>query len=192
MNPLATRADLLARNISIPAGLEEKDFLDAASSSIRDAAGGAITRTTAKLQLVSNSEQYLPLGVSPVHGVSNVKIGESVVSDYTFLGDRLWRASGWQNGRAPELITADVDFGLEKAPADIVDLCCSLAAAAMIAAAEDGYDPKRGLANIRIDDYSEGYFRGDDEIVNPLELPERTRSWLRSRFGVQAHVTGTY
>lgn len=191
MNPLATRADLLARGINIPVGVDEQVFLEAASAAIRDAAGSPITRTIAKLQLPSTSEQWLSLSLSPVHAVSNVKIGNATVADFTFMGDRLWRAAGWQVTAVPELVTADVDFGLTTAPDDIVDLCCSLAAAALAAVGE-GYDPQRGLSNVRIDDYSESYFRGEDEIINPLALPTRTRDWLRSRFGVQAHVTGTY
>lgn len=191
MNPLAIQADLSDRRITVPGGVDVQVLLRSASSAIRDAAGSSISRSTTTVKLPGSSEQWLAVPLQPANAVTDVEIDGTAVTDFTFMGDRLWRASGWRNGYAPVLVELTVDHGYDAVPDDIVDLCCSLVAAS-IAAMEDGYDPKRGLANVRIDDYSEGYFKGEDEVVNPLDLPERTRAWLRSRFGSQAHVIGTY
>lgn len=190
MDPLATVFDLQARQIEIAGGADVGQLLDAASSAIRDAAGSAISRSQTTVRLLGTREQWLAVPLQPAHAVTDVTVGGASV-EFLFTGDRLWRADGWQSTAAPQMVEMTIDAGYDPVPADVVDLCCSLVAA-QLAATDDGYDPKRNLASLRIDDYSEGYFKGEDEIVNPLELPTRTREWLRGRFGGSAHVIETY
>ena len=49
-----------------------------------------------------------------------------------------------------------------------------------------------GVSSERVDDYQISFTRGDDEVVDPTEIPPRTRQMLRDRFGGSAHVTGSY
>ena len=51
----------------------------------------------------------------------------------------------------------------------------------------DGFAGHRGLSET-IDDYQAGYASGADEVVDPTELPEHTRAWLRRRFGPNSAV----
>ncbi len=186
---LATAADLSTRGTPTDdAGLVSA-MLEAASAAVREAAGSVITRTSSVVTLEAPMGPNLSLPFSPVRGVSDVSIDGEAVTDYTLVSGRLWRASGWLLGCGPSLVTMTVDHGVDVAPADLVDLVCSLAAAG-VAAAADGYDPKRGMAYERIDDYQYGLRQGDDEVVNPMILPERTRLWLRQRFGGGSYVTG--
>ncbi|WP_258933203.1 hypothetical protein [Nesterenkonia pannonica] len=62
------------------------------------------------------------------------------------------------------------------------------------ATSEGGLASRRGLVSRQesIDDYSlqESFVRGEDEVVDLTEIPDRTRQWLRERFSSQAFVTG--
>lgn len=189
--PLATEADLLARGIPTTDEDAITALLDSASDAIRDAAGNPISAVDMSVELMGSREQWLAIPMQPVTGVTAVTIDNSAVTDYRVIDGRLWRRMGWQGGCDPSIVTVSATFGYPVVPADIVDLTCSLVAAGL-AATEDGYDPQRGLMSVRIDDYGEGYAKGEDEIVNPLQLTDRTREWLRSRFSGGVHVIGTY
>jgi hypothetical protein len=189
--PLASTSDLTDRKVAVPAGIDANKALLAASAAIRDAAGTAITRTTTTLRLLPTGGPWLDLYVSPVREVTRVVHNGVEVHDWELHDGRLWRPGGWhRSGWSISQFIVDVDFGYDQAPDDIIDLCCSLAAASF-AAMEDGYDPGRGLSAISIDDYRESFARGDDEVVNPLEIPERTRNALRRRFGRSVYGTGS-
>ncbi len=191
LGALATTADLQARGIATTdiAGVEA--LLDSASEAIRDAAGSIISRAESTIKLSGTGDYWLTVPLSPIHAVTAVAIDGGTVSDFRLREGRLWRASGWQVTPEPPEVTLTVDHGFDEVPADIIDLCCSLVAAGL-AAKEGGYDPERGLSSMSIDDYREGYTKGDDEILNPLELPQRTREWLRQRFGGGSYVVSTY
>lgn len=180
--PLATTADLTARGIDITDASRATALLASASSAVRDAAGVPISKVTSTIELDGGRGQWLALPVSPVRTVSSVKVDDVEVSDYRLRSGALWRACGWLTDCGPSSIEVTVAHGLDDVPADIVDLVCSLVAAGMAAAGE-GYDPKRSLAYESIDDYRYGMRQGDDEIVSPMILPDRTREWLRVRFG---------
>lgn len=181
LEPLATTGDLSARKIAVPDGVNASVVLGAASEAVRDAAGTAIARTQATIQVLPGHGPWLDLHVMPVREVTRVARGTDSLTEWELYENRLYRRDGWRTGRGLGALDVDVDFGYDEIPADIVDLTCSLAAASF-AAIEDGYDPKRGLSSASIDDWREVYTRGDDEVINPLELPERTRARLRRRF----------
>lgn len=189
--PLATVADLSARGVDISDIGRVTAALLAASASIRDAAGCTISEHTATITISGAREAWLPVPGWAIRSVTNVDIDDTPVTDHKLVSGRLWRAQGWQPTHEPSLVTMTVTQGLGTVDADIIDLCCSLTAAG-IAAAEDEYDPKRSIAYERLDDYQYGLRQGDDEVINPMILPEGTREMLQARFAGAVAVTGTY
>lgn len=191
MDALATVTDLSARGIDTTNTTRVAALLASASQTIRDAAGVPISKTTSTISLAGSTEQWLRLPASPVHSVGVITLDDATVTDALLREGSLWRARGWQDGLTPSLITLTLTHGYDPVPADIIDLCCSLVAAGL-AAAEDGYDPLRGLTSLSIDDYREGYTQGENEVLTPMELPTRTRDWLRQRFGGGTHVVRSH
>ncbi|MHA7132543.1 hypothetical protein [Oerskovia turbata] len=193
MADLAASSDLQARGITV-SGDRATALLASASEAVRSAAGDYIgPQTTSTITLMGQASHWLPLPLYAVTAAKTVSINGVPVTDALLLDGRLYRPGGWQgSGAGPAVVSVEVTHGLATVPADIIDLVCSLVAAGATAAEEDGYDPKRGVANERIDDYGRGFATGESEIVNPMDLPERTREWLRSRFGSAVAVTGSY
>lgn len=189
--PLVTAADLSARGITIADPSQELALIASASGAVRDAAGSAITRSTATISLTGSTSKWLPIPVSPVRSVTSVKIDGTAISDWRLIDFRLWRRYGWGCLHEPSVIEVVLDFGLDEVPADIVDLACSLVAAGA-AATTNSYDPQRGVSSTALDDYRESRATGDTEVVSPMLLPESTREWLAARFGGGVHVTGSY
>lgn len=189
--PLATTDDLSARGIDISDADRTAALLASASDAVRSAAGCTITSTEATISVGSPDGFWLPVPGWAVRSVADVDIDGTSVTDWRLISGRLWRAAGWRVDCGPSLVTLTYTQGLTETPADIVDLVCSLVAAGM-SSAEDGYDPHRGVSSERLDDYQVSFTRGEDEVVSVMELPQRTRAWLASRFAGGAAVTGTY
>lgn len=190
-NPFVAVADLTAFGIDTE-GREEIAFqlIDSVVSAVRDAAGVPITRVTSEVVLPGTREQFLPLPGGPIRGVAEVLIDGRPVSDWKVRDGRLWRPAGWQGQSAD--VTVTWDHGLDRAPEDIVKLVCTFVAAGLNEA-EEGAGERRGKSSIRIDDYQESFTRGDDEVVDLTELPDRVKRSLAARFGAGgASVTGTY
>jgi hypothetical protein len=185
--PLATTADLTARKIDTSESAAVAVLLASASAAVRDAAGCSISRATVTVQTPGTPEQWLTVPGWAVTAVEDVLV-DDVAATFKMVGGRLWRACGWQPGCEPTNVTMTITEGVVDVPADIIDLVCSLVAGGL-SALEDEYDPKRGMSYERIDDYQYGMQTGDDEIVSPMELPERTKASLAQRFGNSAFVT---
>lgn len=189
--PLATVADLTARGLTIdPAETAIVGvYLEVASAAVRDAAGAPITQTTSTITLEGEPDQRLRLPGPPVTAVSAVEVDGQPVTDWRLRSSALWRAAGWSPGCDPSEVTVTYTHGLPVVPADIVDLVCRIAAAALVAyRAEDG---GTGLAAQdvraeRIGDYSVTY--GDDGRITEMELPDYLRKRLAARFGGGAAV----
>src|SRR5690554_6893721 len=165
-------------------------LLDAASSSVRDAAGSPISRGTWTITWPGQPGQWTTVPIQPVVSVQNVKLDGVDVADCKLVGGRLWRARGWRNGCEPAEITATVTGGLDPVPADIVDLVCAMVDAGL-ARMEDGYETRSDLAYVSVDDYREGYLTSAGErLAGVMELPEATRRRLAARFGGAAVVVG--
>lgn len=190
--PLATEADLAALKIDTSDAATTVLLLASASSAVRDAAGVPISRKTSVATLLTETSRRIELPGRPVHTVSSVLLDGVAIDDYRLRGSGLWRLGCyWQlPGDIPGEVTVTMDHGYTEVPADIVTLVCSLVAGGL-AAVENGYDPKRGMSYERIDDYQYGMQTGDDEIVDPFELPKRTKASLRARFSGGAHVVGS-
>lgn len=186
--PLATAADLEVRGVDVSNGARVARMLVSASEAVREAAGCAITSITSTLTVLPNRGHWLDVP-GPVTAVAALSIDGTTVTDYSIIGGRVWRECGWLTAGPHAPIVITFSHGIPAAPEDIVDLVCSLAAAGM-AAAEGAYDPHRSLAYERIDDYQRGFRQGGDEVVSPMILPQRTRDWLRARFGNGVAVTG--
>ena len=189
---LATTADLSARKIKVTDAALVASVLDSASAAVRDAAGVAITRQSTTINLTGSPEKWLPIPLAPVRGVSAVSIDGETVTDYRLRDGRMWRLAGWGNWYEPSDVQVTVDHGVDVVPADIVDLVCTLVAAGVVAATEGAYDPRRGISSERVDDYQVSFTRGPDEVVGVMVLPERTRAWLRQRFGGGVYVSGGF
>lgn len=196
LDPLATESDLYARGIDTTDGGAVAALLAAASTSVRDAAGCPISSVTSTVVLSAEASARLDLPSRPVTAVSEVLLDGVELeegSEYVLRGDALWRVgAAWQRDRhaPPATVTVTFTHGLGEVPADIVDLVCSLVAGATAAAA-DGYDQHRSLAYESVDDYRRGFQQGDQGPVSPMELPARTRRWLRARFGSGITVAGS-
>lgn len=199
MPPLATPADLSARGID--AGFGEVDvFLDVASAEVRHAAGSNISETTATVTLVGRHSQWLRLPGAPVRSVATVEIDGEAVSDWKLADGRLWRRAGWggQHRGEPAMVAVTYTYGLATVPADIVDLVCSMVAAAKSsldsAAGGEGlaYDNGR-LQSISIDGFSETYATSAEAMsaVTAMTLPSRARQRLSERFGGGADMVVT-
>ncbi|MGW7598120.1 hypothetical protein [Streptomyces antimycoticus] len=185
LDPLATVADLEARGLTVEPSETQivGVYLEVASAAVRDAAGSPISQTASTITLEGGPDQRLRLPGPPVTAVSTVEVDGEPVTDWRLRSSALWRACGW-SGCEPSEVEVTYTHGLPTVPADIVDLVCRIAAAALVAyRAEDG---GTGLAAQdvraeRIGDYSVTY--GDGGRITEMELPDYLRARLRARFG---------
>ena len=189
LDALVAVADLDARGIDISDQALITELIASASAAIRDAAGSAITETTATIKLLTPTGRRLELP-GPVRSVSAVLLDEEPITDWVLRGDDLWRESWQCRGDIPGEVTVTFVFGLTEVPADVVDLACNLIGAGVNHAAE-GYEAKTGIAYERIDDAGIGYTQGGDAVVSTMELPDRTRRMLARRFGGSAVMVGS-
>ena len=185
--PLATTDDLVARGIDVTDADLADTMLGVASATIRGAAGSPISETLSTVSLVAwRGSELLRLPGLPVQHVSAVVVDGAPLTGFVLDGDRLWSRFGWGDWRCPVTVTITYTHGLPEVPADITDLVCSFAAAGMHAASDGGYAARSGLIAERIDDYSVQYAQGADAVANVMEVPSRTRTMLRARFGASA------
>lgn len=184
--PLATVADLTARGVTVEAAetaLAEV-YLEVASTAVREAAGTPISQTTSTLALEGEAGQWLTLPGGPVTAVDQVTIDGETVTGWRLLSGRLWRSSGWSRSAEPAAVHVTYTHGLPAVPADIVDLVCRIAVAALVAyrAEDDGTGlAARDVRSERIGDYAVTY--GDDGRITEMELPAYLRERLAARFG---------
>lgn len=192
LSPLATTADLPASVDTSDATLVAQ-MLDAASAEVREAAGCAISQETSTVSIGGTSSRWLTLPGGPVTAVSSVEVDGVAVTDWKLVDGRLWRACGWQ-GCEPSIVTVAMTHGFADVPADIVLLTAQLAAAGINAGLTE-FAARSGIQSEQesIDDYSSSktYVTGVGASATVMELPERTRLRLRSRFGGGAYVTGS-
>lgn len=195
---LATAADLTARNITVPAGLDANTLIASASDAVRDAAGCAITRATSTVDLVSFDRCELDLPAGPVTSVASVSIegntiAQSVLTNgvysdgWRLVGDQLLFSRVWFV--APATVTVTYTHGLATVPADIVDLVCGMVSIAANAGADGDYGANGLLKSTRLGDFSETYQRpAGADSPSPIALPDSVRERLRARFGTNVAV----
>lgn len=187
---LATSADLSTRGVSISATALVAAMLAVASATVREAAGSPILETDSTVVLYGWGDQLLPLPGLPVQSVATVEVDGVATTDFTFVGEALWRSCGWGHSYDPVPIEVTLTHGLPAVPADLVDLVCNLAAAGMAEAASlaagGSFDPRVVVSSI--DDYRVQFAAGADAVASVFDLPPLTRSRLRARFGGGASV----
>lgn len=188
-DPLASLPDLIELGIDVSNVVLAESLLASVSADIREAAGAPISLTTATITTGGTSESYMRIPGGPVRSVATVKLDGKPIDDWRLIDGQLWRCTGWGHPHVPLTIT--YEHGRDPVPSDIVRLTCMLVSAG-IHAAEDGFGANRGKAYESGDDYRIGYLQGGDEIIDPTEIPERTRIRLRERFGASAYVTRGY
>lgn len=188
LQPLATVADLTARGLTVDASETAVAgvYLDVASAAVRAAAGVSISETTSTVTLEGEAGQWLSLPGPPVRSVQAVTVdGDALAAtDYRLRSGRLWLARGWSYRCEPSEVTVTYTHGLPTVPADIVDLVCRIAAAALVAyrSQPDGEGlAAKDVRSERIGDYSVQY--GDGGRITEMELPPYLREQLRARFG---------
>lgn len=181
--PLAATADLTARKIDTTDPTLVAQALAAASAAVRRAAASPILQTTSTVELDGwRDDKWLQLPGPPIVSVTTAAIDGTPVTDYRLARPRMWRAGGWGVDDGPATVAVTLTHGLVEVPADIVDLVCSMVGAGIAAAAE-GYQAHGGVIAERIDDYSVQYAQGAEAVASVMELPRRTRAWLRQAFG---------
>jgi hypothetical protein len=181
-------ADLRARQYTVAASDEvaASTRLEAASAAVREAAGCPISLTTSTVMLYPGtcaSSTRLPGG--PVRTITSVTVGgvAAAASSWSLREGQLWMAYPLDVGDGLQVTYV---HGYDPVPADIVDLVCELAGAALLSA--EPRDPR--AAAEAIDDSRTTWQTGADATVSIMELPERTRLSLSRRFGGGAYVTG--
>ena len=195
--PLATAADLVAHGIDASDATATAAQLAAASAAIRDAANSAITRQVSTVEMWTSQSRKIDLPAQPVHAVTAVTLdGETLTdgTDYVVRAGALYRYGGlWQSpcAEVPSELVVTFEHGLDEVPADIVKLTCDVAGAALQRIADGVVGSNIGREYESIDDYRVGYATGEDATVSVTELPERTKTALRARFGSSGvYVTG--
>lgn len=204
MDPLATSDDLDARGIT-SSFAQVDTYLAVASSVVREAAGSPISQKTSSITLEGyHGEKRIRLPGGPVTSVDSVTVdGETVnegtgYNDYTVAGEFLWRSAGWGGSGGPERparVEVTYTHGMAEVPEHIVDLVCSMVAAARAALEADEDGLELGMQNgrvqsVTIDGFSETYATSGEaiEAVTAMTLPKRTRDWLAQQFGQGASV----
>lgn len=185
LDPLATVADLEARGLTVdPAETAfVQVYLDGASTSVREAAGGPISQTTSTITMEGTPLQRLHLPGPPVTEVSTVELDGEPVTDWRLRSHALWRAAGW-SACEPSEVEVTYTHGLPTVPADIVDLVCRIVAAALVAYRTGNQGESlanRPVIQERIGDYSATY--SYNPLFSEVELPDYLRERLRARFG---------
>jgi len=187
--PLATTADLSARNISAPSGVDALEILAGASDAIRDAARCPISVTTSTVPYTSNGEQWLNLIGGPVTEVDLVEIDGDVVTDWKKLDNRLWRRLRWGCTYEPSEIMVTYTHGYPEIPRDIVDLACALAAMSF-AETGRGYGEQSRLLKLTLGKLSKTFQSQQGQSPSPLAIPDAVARNLRERFGTTVTAIG--
>lgn len=192
---LATVADLAQRGVTVEVG--ENDiagvYLGVASAAVRDAAGVPISQITSTVTVEGVRSQWLRLPGPPITAVASVTLDGVVITDWRLRSSILWRELGWSPDTEPSTVTVTYTHGLPELPADIVDLVCRLATAALVAlrsgAAGEGLAATGTIRQESLGDYSVTY--GADGRVSEMELPDHLRERLAARFGGGVAVVGS-
>jgi hypothetical protein len=189
--PLATVADLAARNIDTPSGMNADAILASASAAVRDAAGCPILAATSTVILPAPRGPILDLPAGPVSVVTVVVLNGTLLvagTDYTKIGDSLWRPVSWAPYHRPVEVSVTYSHGYAQVPEDIIDLVCALTGMAFDQAGE--YGKLHRLQSVRLGNFSESYTHPTGEQPSPAAIPDSTRQRLRERFGAAVAAIG--
>jgi len=178
-------------------------LVEMATAVVQQAAGGQriVQVIDDVLTVAGYSDSWLPLPQIPVTAVSSVVLDGvplTVNTDYRVVGDRLWRATGWQaaygwpwdygNGwgrpssvdwaeQRPSTIVVTYTHGYAPGAQEL-----QLARSAVLALAKPGYSNPSGATSVRIDDYSVAY----DSMASRMEAAPQLRAALAKQYGRRA------
>lgn len=172
------------------------ELIESASSAITSAAGTGIIAQTSTVEVLGLEERLLNLPGTPIRRVDEIHADGVLVAPDTYrvTGNGIFRAQGWACGRNLPILRVTYFHGYDEVPKDVQTLCVSMVIAGLIAAREGGWDLQNGrMSSVGIDDYREAYATSGEGIeqVTPMDLPERTRTRLRKRFGGGVSVVAT-
>ncbi|MCI9889093.1 hypothetical protein JT358_11590 [Micrococcales bacterium 31B] len=191
--PLVTLAQAKALGLTITDDSTAQELLDLVCGSVLDAIGQPVLRRDVTFSMLAPREERFVPPLQPCNAVRGVSIDGVTDEDWFFAGGYLVRPGGWASSTTTRLeITADVGF--DKTPATITQIVLSLLGGGLAALEEGSFGTDSRVRNERIDDYGVGYAVGDDAVASPIEVPARTRTYLRSVFGPpgDAGVVETY
>lgn len=191
MAALASPPELAARlNTTFDAGqaAQAEQYLQEASALVRNATGRQTISFVAgdTFTVESPNGLWLDLPQHPVRAVHSVIVVNQTVTDYTQVGDRLFRRCSWDNrfrrgswwpwfpDQFPFTVTVNYDHGY-----DADDDGIQLAKAATMAIATQAIVNPSGAASEGIDDYRV-VFRSD---AQPLEMTDSLEERLRRTYG---------
>ncbi|WKV74728.1 hypothetical protein AW27_026345 [Streptomyces sp. PCS3-D2] len=187
LTPLAGIEDLSQRGLAIDpeeTALTEV-YLGVASAAVREAAGTPISLTTSTVTVEGEPGQWLRLPGLPVTAVATVSIDGVTVTDWRLRSGMLWRSAGWTGCDGPAEVEVTYTHGLAAVPADIIDLVCRMAAAALVSyrAQEDGSGLAAGkvITSERLGDWAVTY--AADGRLSEMELSPAWAERLAARFG---------
>ncbi|MEV7584394.1 hypothetical protein [Streptomyces erythrochromogenes] len=160
-------------------------YLDVASTAVREAAGTPISAATSTITVEGEAGPWLRLPGLPVASVATVKVDGTAVTDWRLRSGMLWRAVGWTGSDGPAEVEVTYSHGLAVVPADIIDLVCRMAAAALVSyrAQEDGSGLAAGkiITSERLGDWAVTY--AADGRLTEMELSPAWTERLAARFG---------
>lgn len=137
--------------------------LNSATELFTTEAGGTrfgTTSSTVTLAAYGERELFLP---GPVAGVSAVRINGVAVTDYTRIGDVLYRSTrfGSRTAFPPDVVEVDLTSGYAAIPDDVKYAVLEIAAAIY-------KNPSRAVSVTEtIDDFTEAVRYGNDESLRP-------------------------
>lgn len=158
-------------------------LITAATGAIREAAGSNITETTATVELEGHNERKLHVPLQPLTAVTSVQIDGEAVTDWTQVGQALWRSYGWTRGVLwrPAVVTLALTYGHATVPAPVRTLTEHLVAAGLAQTVDGTLGSPPNIAAEGLGEWSVTY--RDDGPVHVLQLPDDTRGWLRRTYG---------
>lgn len=156
--------------------------LESASAVVRERTGQQFTTATGDVVTFRSGlcDEWLILPQRPVTAVTSVKVNQIPVTDYTLVGDRLWRYQGWADipfGTGPQTVEVTYDHGSDIVP--------ELVKGAVLAVAAETITNPAGLAGETIDDYTWRRSEGGGESATEQLLKLVDRRYGRKPLTVQ-------
>lgn len=127
-------------------------LIECATGVIQATTGQRIVRATTTPSIPGTCGQWLNLPQWPVVSVATVELGGAVITDWSLIGVRLWRAGGWQPSGTP--VVAEPTYTHGYAPAD---QALQFARSAVMSLCAPFYSNPGGASSVKIDDYAETY-----------------------------------
>lgn len=127
-------------------------LVECATGVIQATTGQRIVRATTTPSIPGTFGQWLTLPQWPVVSVATVELGGAVITDWSLIGVRLWRAGGWQPSGTPVIVEPTYTHGYAAA-----DQALQYARSAVLSLCAPFYTNPDGASSVKIDDYAATY-----------------------------------